>query len=531
MKVRKDTIKKPKFLVCYLKSLITVFLIFAVLGAFVGTLMYMEYVNEAAQELSVYDLNDAVNQYIYDKNDKQKEKLSNDDRNRIKGSLIGLYLSTGQRSRVYIRDAGMIDSSQAVLLYHTDYGDQPDNGEFDPEKARSFVLNLADEKYMQYFTTPEIKEMWVIDGSHNSDCFEGHPELQFICKKYYVNFDKGLFIPVEVEICTANEFTNFKPTGKIINIDPGNTDGFTLVVSEPGKNANLGNIAGYDGVERDEDYEHYSTSDYSLIYKTEYTEPQLVPFTTRYKTLFTNGIIAIIWAALAFAFIPATVSYNNKKRRYEIYEYRLKMIDAMAHDLKTPMAAISAYAENLSSHIGSDKQEYYAGKVEEKVSQMNKMVSDILEFSKSEKQPAAINKESIDISDVILTILSDNEHIITERSLKIDYDKKSVTFKTDENLFRQALSNLINNAVLYSKTGSVIEIACGEKSLTISNEPDEEIEPGKDLKQPFVKGNTARGNKGTGLGLAIAKNNLAMLGFKLEIKCDNGKFTALVKMS
>ena len=36
------------------------------------------------------------------------------------------------------------------------------------------------------------------------------------------------------------------------------------------------------------------------------------------------------------------------------------MVDAMAHDLKTPMAAVSAYAENLSNHIGTDKQEVVA---------------------------------------------------------------------------------------------------------------------------------------------------------------------------
>jgi signal transduction histidine kinase len=243
-----------------------------------------------------------------------------------------------------------------------------------------------------------------------------------------------------------------------------------------------------------------------------------IPFTKKYSKGIMMGIAVIIVAAVAFAFIPATIRYNTKKRRYEVYEYRSRMVDAMAHDLKTPMAAVSAYAENLSNHIGTDKQEYYAGKVEEKVSQMNKMVNDMLEFSKSEKQTASVTKEDIDVADVISKLIADNEHMIEERSLKISYDRKSITVKTDESLFRQAIANLINNAVIYSKEGTTIGISCDGKLLTISNTSDGEIDTSRDLKQPFAKGSTARGNHGTGLGLVIANNNLAMLGYKLEIK-------------
>ena len=528
MKVRKGTIKRPKFLINYTVSLIIVLIIFMSAAAFFCLAYYMEYLYEADHESDLFSLSEATNAYIYE-NGHEKEKLSVEDINKIKSGLIGLYLSTGQRARLYIRDVGMIDSSQAAILYHTDYGDQPENGEFNTDKVRSYTLRLADEKYMEYFNAPEIKEMRCIDD-HGAECFEQQPVLQFICNKYYVNLEKGLFIPVEVEICTANAHTNFKPTGKIINIDPGNTDGFTLVIMEKGVNANLGEAAGYEGVDNDADYTNESNNEGGLVYKTEYTDKKMIPFTLKYKTRLTNALVAIIWAAAVFAFIPATVSYNVRMRRYQIFEYRLKMIDAMAHDLKTPMAAVSAYAENLSNNIATDKKEYYADKIVDKVSQMNKMVSDILEFSKSEKSSGVIKKEDTDIGGIIDEIISDNEHSVNERSLKINFDKKSVIIKTDPQLFRQAVSNLIGNAVLYSKEGTEIDIACDDKTLTITNIPAEKIGDVKDLKKPFEKGDTTRGNKGTGLGLAIANNNLAMLGFKLGITAEDGKFTATVKM-
>lgn len=59
---------------------------------------------------------------------------------------------------------------------------------------------------------------------------------------------------------------------------------------------------------------------------------------------------------------------------------------------------------------------------------------------------------------------------------------------------------------------------------------DGEIDTSRDLKQPFAKGSSARGNHGTGLGLAIANNNLAMLGYKLEIRISEDRFIAEVKL-
>ena len=58
--------------------------------------------------------------------------------------------------------------------------------------------------------------------------------------------------------------------------------------------------------------------------------------------------------------------------------------------------------------------------------------------------------------------------------------------------------------------------------------PSIEAALGKSLKQPFVKGDGARGNKGTGLGLSIADNNLNMLGYKLELSSEEGVFKARI---
>lgn len=530
MKSRKGVIEKPKFIVTYLNSLFLLLAVFTVIALIPYVGSYISYEHDVQEFKSYMSVDSSIGDYAYE-NNIEKEKLSGEDISRIKNSLIMNYLAYGQRHRIYINDGSVIDTSRTAVA---DYYVVSENKS---KVIRENALRLADNKYLKYFDTSEVNA-YKTAGTREEDSmdyFERTDDdlsyIRFICREFYADFDKGVFIPVEAEICTfTSGQSDFTYTGVIVRCEPENTEGYTLVKIEDGVSSCVGIICGYTGTDNDSDYTEFASSGDALISKREWTPLVKIPFSKKYSKGIMMAIAGIIAAAVVFAFIPASIRYNTKKRRYEVFEYRSQMIDAMAHDLKTPMAAISAYAENLSNHIGSDKQEYYAGKVEEKVGQMNKMVNDILEFSKSEKQPSSMAKENTDIADVISQVIADNEHAIEERSLKIDFDKKSVTVKTDENLFRQAISNLIGNAVIYSKEGSTIEISCDGKLLTISNMAEGEIDTSKDLKQPFVKGSSARGNKGTGLGLAIANNNLAMLGYKLEIRNEDGKFIATVKL-
>jgi signal transduction histidine kinase len=319
-----------------------------------------------------------------------------------------------------------------------------------------------------------------------------------------------------------------------IRFTPENTEGYTLVkcdYDDPENSPLASGLAGgYEGVDSDADYELRQESlvpPYEKYYATAW-EP--IPFTTVYKDKLDQAIFEIIIVSFFVAFIPATISYNIKLRRYQIFEYRRQMVDAMAHDLKTPMAAITAYAENLSNHIGTDKQEYYAGKIEEKVTEMNGMVNGILEFSRSEDTNLKINKEEIDVGGVIEKIISDNETTVNARSLKVNYDGNSKAIKTDRELFTQALANLISNAVIHCKEGTEVDISCAKDRITIANITEEKITKTGDLKKAFVKGSSSRGSKGNGLGLAIADNNLVMLGYKLDLKTEEDRFIAIIRL-
>lgn len=529
MKVRKETIKKPKFLPSYIISTIILLVVFTVIALFPFMGAYMDYEYNAQEWGSFISTYKLIENYTYERG-YEKEELSGEDISAIKNILVTDYLSYGQRHRLYFNDGSVIDSSRTAVLDYSVFNDNL------TKLVSTHKLRLADEKYLKYFDTPEVNAVRTPDDRPDDEIlyFERSGDdlsyLLFKCYEFYADFDKGLFIPVELEICTyTNGSGDYTPTGVIVRIEPDNVEGYTLIKIQDGVSTGIGLVAGYAGPDNDEDYEWYSER-IGLIIREEETPLVRISFVKANKTGILITIAVVIFSAFAFAFIPASISYNVKKRRFEIFEYRRKMIDSMAHDLKTPMAAIAAYSENLSNNIATEKKEYYAGKIEEKVGQMNKMVNDILEFSKSENPSAVVTKSEVDIGELISRIISDNEHAISERSLKVNFDNKSVVVKTDEKLFEQAISNLINNAVLYSKEGTSIDVVCDTGSLTISNISAEKLEDVKSLKQAFAKGSAARGSKGTGLGLAIASNNLAMLGYKLDISSDGDKFIAEVKM-
>ena len=530
MKVRKS-IKKPRFIISYLGSFVIVAIILACMGliAFYGAQNTYNSLAEIRMPKTEADVHTAIVDFLLN-----KRKITAQDRTDIKFILLEHFSETSQRFKVYFDNEEIADSTQTALMYY--YTDE-----------EHYNLEIADKKYLEYFKTPEFQKYWKTDseridgiGSENEKeilpRFYESKSLDLVVREAYINLEEAKFIPVVCEIYEHDNNLDGRPTGPVVSIpvESGSVipEGYTLYKSNAYYPSFSATIEGFDGQDNDSEYgeiDYRSNGGYKFFgYKK--TLLKWIPFATVYSSQIRSAVCLMIVSAIILSLIPASIIYNIQKRKYEIFEYRRKMTDAMAHDLKSPMAAISAFAENLSDNVATDKREYYAGKIEEKVAQMNKMVNNILEFSKSENLPAEIKKEDVDVGVVIGKTIADNDHVIAERSLKINCEKKNITIQTDIKLFSQAVSNLINNAVLYSKEGTAIDISFDEKSLVISNTPAKKVDNAAELKQPFVKGSDERSTQGSGLGLAIAENNLAMLGYKLDVRIDEGSFVAAVRL-
>ena len=239
-----------------------------------------------------------------------------------------------------------------------------------------------------------------------------------------------------------------------------------------------------------------------------------------------SACAVILAAALLIAFFAAKAQYSRENAQYEIFNARRETTNAMAHDLKTPLASISGYAEILSENINPEKREYYIEKISENIRRMNATVGNILELARSESFSAELKKENFFVKDIVEELASAMSITLEKRGLTCNICGDTMLC-TDKSIFMQAILNLLQNSAVYSAENSEIKAEISGESLKISNFPAEKPKmSAEELMKPFVRGNNARGEEqGSGIGLAIAQANLKQLGFELKIEITD-KFTA-----
>ena len=522
-------IKKPSFILTYWECLIVV----AAFLALIGVLVYGNYAGEYGERASRMMATEESRMSGIIAITLNKEKVTPQDVVRLKQELVWHYSTTGQRFEVYYNKEKITDTSRAMIMH---YSPEYDAG----EEPQLYFFELADEKYLKYFDTPEVLQYKTVipvidlsEGVHINPKFDEQPVIEIGVREAYVNFETGKFIPVSCYVLDPKAEHSLQLSGVLVSIpiEKGSPElkGYTYIKSNGIDNFSA-SIEGYEGPEEEPYNTAVSMNDYGIYYGYKSSKITVESFDDAYKTQIMIGNCVLVIAMLALTLIPAALIFNRKKRDYEIFEYRRKVTDAMAHDLKTPMAAILTYAENLENHTGENKQEFYVSKISEKVWQMNKMVNSMLDFSRGENDSVTVNKTAVDIGAVLADAIAENEHEITKRSLKVDYDKKEVTVNTDKVLFSQAVGNLINNAALYAKEGSTVSITCDSSKVCVINVVAEKVEDAEAMKQPFAKGNESRRNMGSGLGLAIAENNLVLLGYKLEVKSEGDNFVVTITL-
>jgi signal transduction histidine kinase len=228
------------------------------------------------------------------------------------------------------------------------------------------------------------------------------------------------------------------------------------------------------------------------------------------------------------------------KKEQELNELKSNFVAMVSHEFRTPMSTIMTSVDLLRSNekeITEDKKIKYFERVENAISQMIKMLDDILFLSRNEANrvefyPVFVNLESFcqEIRELIQFSLG-KEHLI---SLNVSGDCSQADI--DEDLLRCILTNLLSNAVKYSPGQSTIDfdVTC-QDNMAIFQIKDRGIGiPEQDkahLFETFYRASNSRKFKGTGLGLAIVKRcvEIHQGEIKVESEVDVGT-TVIVKL-
>lgn len=190
---------------------------------------------------------------------------------------------------------------------------------------------------------------------------------------------------------------------------------------------------------------------------------------------------------------------------------RTDFVANVSHEFKTPISSIEGYATLLQKpDLSEEKHDYYLQKIIENTRRLSGLTSNMLLLSKLENQELVLYNKLFRLDEQIRKTILLLEDEWTKKDVRFDMDLPCITFYGSEQLLERVWSNIIGNAIKYSKPSGVISIKIdksnGEVCVQISDEGQgmsEEVL--KHIFEKFYQGDPSRETEGNGLGLALVK--------------------------
>ncbi len=228
-----------------------------------------------------------------------------------------------------------------------------------------------------------------------------------------------------------------------------------------------------------------------------------------------------------------------KEKAEESDSLKTAFLHNISHEIRTPMNAIIGFS-NLLSEPGLDESEYkqYVDIINQSSSQLLSIINDIVDIANIESGQVRLNIASMNINEALNNLSEQYFYKSKEPAIPVSFhpgltDEEAVV-RTDRTKLIQVLSNLINNALKFTKDGKIdfgytlvknfIEFYVRDTGIGI---------PAEHLNKIFdrfyqVDGAGSRQYGGTGLGLSICKAYVELLGGTIRVESEVGKGTSFL---
>ena len=247
--------------------------------------------------------------------------------------------------------------------------------------------------------------------------------------------------------------------------------------------------------------------------------------------------LAISLLALAALGIAVFATLTMASREARLARMKSGFISNVSHEMKTPLALISMYAETLECgriSAPGKLQEYYETILLES-RKLARMIDNVLDFARLESGRARLRLERIDVGELARDVVRHwNEHFaLSGFRLSVEIDPDLPRVDGDRSALSHALLNLLDNAVKYSaaekEVGIAVRGAGGAVTVEITDkgigiDPSEQ---GKIFEQFYRAGDPLTQKvRGTGLGLTLVRQIVAAHRGRVEVRSIPGNGSA-----
>ena len=207
----------------------------------------------------------------------------------------------------------------------------------------------------------------------------------------------------------------------------------------------------------------------------------------------------------------------------------------VSHELKTPLTAISGYAELLEGGmVGAEKQNHFYHEIRKNADRLLALINDILRLSDLDRKDSELHFTEVDLYETVsecMEVLSVNAK---QRNVTIELEGETSIVCGNKDMLKELVENLGQNAIRYNNPNGKVKISVGtidgQVALTVKdNGIGIPVSEQQRIFERFYRVDKSRSKAtgGTGLGLAIVKHIVEIHDAKIELESAPGAGTTI----
>ena len=245
--------------------------------------------------------------------------------------------------------------------------------------------------------------------------------------------------------------------------------------------------------------------------------------------MITALLLTLLVAALVYIHFSRRRHMHQLKKAYnhalESDKMKSAFVRNITHEVRTPLNIISGFAQVIADPelvAGPEERAHIAEMMQKNTQLITSLIDEMLELSLNENSQSTVSKEdTVEVNDMIRDFLQENKYKVG-KAVQLQFESsldEHFTFQTNEEMLKRVITLLFDNAIKYTKEGSItLKANANDEQVILEVEDTGTGIPAKEAEtifERFVKLDTFK--EGLGLGLPLCRMIVNRLGGSVNL--------------